>query len=93
MAVVDSRPITVGRHHFADESAVLAALRQRSLGRLALSLDGRYRQYQDLLDRLIRVATLCERAEQPHALVATSPSARHPDGDGGHRGTGSARPS
>ena len=71
----DRGPITIGTHHFADDAAVVAALRQRNLGRLALSLDGRYRQYPDLLDRVIRVATLCERASQPYEVVATEPDA------------------
>ena len=69
----DRGPITIGTHHFADDAAVVAALRQRNLGRLALSLDRRYSQYPGLLDRVIRVATLCERAQQPYELVATDP--------------------
>jgi hypothetical protein len=68
-------PITIGAHHFADDEAVVAALRQRNLGRLALSLDRRYLQYPDLLDRVIRVAALCERAHQPYEVVATEPDA------------------
>ena len=68
-------PITIGAHHFSDDAAVVAALRQRNLGRLALSLDRRYLQYPDLLDRVIRVATLCERAQQPYEVVATEPDA------------------
>lgn len=71
----DRGPITIGTHHVADDAAVVAALRQRNLGRLALSLDGRYRQYPDVLDRVIRVATLCERAAQPYEVVATEPDA------------------
>jgi hypothetical protein len=67
--------ITIGAHHFSDDAAVVAALRQRNLGRLALSLDRRYLQYPDLLDRVIRVATLCERAQQPYEVVATEPDA------------------
>lgn len=66
-------PITIGQKHFADDAAVVAALRQCNLGRLALSLDRRYAQYPDLLDRFIRVATLCEHADQPYEVIATDP--------------------
>ena len=47
----------------------------RTLSRRALSLDRRYLQYPDLLDRVIRVAALCERAHQPYQVVATEPDA------------------
>ena len=65
--------ITIGDHHFTDDAAVVSALRQRNLGRLALSLDHRYEQYPALLDRVIRVAVLCEQAEQPYEVIATEP--------------------
>ncbi len=66
-------PISIGEQQFADDRAVVAALRERQLGRLALSLDRRYEQYPDLLDRLIRVASLCEQVGQDYEVVATDP--------------------
>jgi hypothetical protein len=66
-------PISIGEQQFADDRAVVAALQERQLGRLALSLDRRYEQYPDLLDRLIRVASLCEQAGQDYEVVATDP--------------------
>lgn len=66
-------PISIGEQEFADDRAVVLALQERQLGRLALSLDRRYEQYPDLLDRLIRVASLCEQAGQDYEVVATDP--------------------
>jgi hypothetical protein len=66
-------PISIGAQQFADDRAVVAALRERQLGRLALSLDRRYAQYPELLDRLVRVTTLCEEAGQDYEVVATEP--------------------
>jgi len=65
------RQIQVGQHGFADDAALVEALRQRGLGRLALSLDARYRQYPQLLERVIRVASLCDAAGLAHEFVAT----------------------
>jgi hypothetical protein len=66
-------PISIGAQPFADDVAVVAALRERQLGRLALSLDRRYAQYPELLDRLVRVARLCEQVSQDYEVVATEP--------------------
>lgn len=65
--------ITIGNHLFATDKDVIQALRDRQLGRLALSLDNRYDQYPNLLDRVIRVASLCETAKQPYEVIATDP--------------------
>ncbi|MDG2992137.1 hypothetical protein L3556_14535 [Candidatus Synechococcus calcipolaris G9] len=66
--------ITIGTHTFADDEAVVEALIQQQLGRLALSLDNRYQQYPSLLDRVVQVATLCEAAQLSYEFVATDPS-------------------
>ncbi|WP_094560606.1 hypothetical protein [Synechococcus sp. 8F6] len=63
--------IRVGDHSFADDAALVGALQQRGLGRLALSLDDRYQQYPQLLERVIRVGTLCQLAGQAIEVVAT----------------------
>lgn len=63
--------IRVGDHCFADDAALVGALQQRGLGRLALSLDDRYRQYPQLLERVIRVGTLCQHAGLAIEFVAT----------------------
>jgi hypothetical protein len=65
------RDVRIGEQTFADDEAVVLQLQQLGLGRLALSLDDRYRQYPELLDRLIRVASLCERQALPYEFVAT----------------------
>jgi hypothetical protein len=68
--------IPIGDRHFPDDAAVMAALRERRLGRLALSLDRRYEQYPDLLERMVRVAVLCEQAGQDYEVIATEPGDR-----------------
>lgn len=65
--------IKIGNHVFATDEDVIHALRDRKLGRLALSLDNRYDQYPNLLDRVIRVALLCETANQAYEVVTTNP--------------------
>jgi len=67
--------IKIGDRVFATDEDVMNALRDRKLGRLALSLDNRYDQYPKLLDRVIRVALLCETAKQHYEVVATEPRA------------------
>jgi organic radical activating enzyme len=63
--------IRVGDQVVADDAGLVEALRQRGLGRLALSLDDRFRQYPQLLERVIRVATLCQAAGLACEFVAT----------------------
>jgi hypothetical protein len=63
--------IRVGDHCFADDAALVRALQHHGLGRLALSLDDRYRHYPQLLKRVIRVASLCEAAGLAHEFVTT----------------------
>jgi hypothetical protein len=65
------RHIRIGPEVFADDEGVLAALHRCGLGRLAMSLDDRYSQYPELLERVIRVATLCEQRGQSYEFVAT----------------------
>lgn len=65
--------IPIGDRRFHNDVAVVAALRERQLGRLALSLDRRYEQYPELLDRMIRVAVVCEQAGQDYEVIATEP--------------------
>lgn len=68
--------IRIGAESFRDDRAVVEHLRRHGLGRLALSLDGRYSQYPELLERLIRVATLCEQLELDDEFVATDADPR-----------------
>jgi MoaA/NifB/PqqE/SkfB family radical SAM enzyme len=63
--------IRIGDGVFADDEAVVVHLQRLGLDRLALSLDGRYAQYPQLLERVIRVASLCERHELVYEFVAT----------------------
>jgi MoaA/NifB/PqqE/SkfB family radical SAM enzyme len=65
--------IKIGDRVFASDQEVINALSDRKLRRLALSLDNRYDQYPNLLDRVIRVATLCENAELSYEFVVTDP--------------------
>jgi len=62
--------IRLGERLIADDEALVALLQRSGLGRLALSLDDRYRQYPELLERLVRVATLCERQGLAYEFVA-----------------------
>jgi MoaA/NifB/PqqE/SkfB family radical SAM enzyme len=66
--------ITIGNQYFANDEQVVKALKEKNLGILALSLDDRYRQYPDLLDRFVRVIYLCEINHQFYEIVSTSPS-------------------
>jgi hypothetical protein len=70
------RAIRVGEETFEDDRALVEHLRRLGLGRIALSLDGRYSQYPELLERLIRVATLCEQWELEYEFVATDADPR-----------------
>jgi len=63
--------ICIGDGVFADDEAVVVHLQRLGLDRLALSLDDRYSQYPQLLERVIRVASLCERHELVYEFVAT----------------------
>lgn len=63
--------IRLGERLIADDEALVALLQRSGLGRLALSLDDRYEQYPELLERLVRVASLCERQELDYEFVAT----------------------
>jgi len=63
--------IRLGELLIADDEALVALLQRSGLGRLALSLDGRYHQYPELLERLVRVATLCEQQGLAYEFVAT----------------------
>jgi hypothetical protein len=67
------RSITIGHEVFDDDRAVLTALRRRGLARLVFSLDDRYRQYPQLLPRVIHLAALCETRGQTYEVVATDP--------------------
>lgn len=66
--------IAIGQHTFASDAAVVEALQVRGLHRLALSLDDRYSQYPQLLDRVLRVCRLCESAGLEVELVCTGSS-------------------
>jgi len=66
--------IKIGNRVFPKDEDVVQALVDRKLMRLALSLDNRYEQYPKLLDRVVRVASLCEAAKLPYEVVATQPS-------------------
>jgi MoaA/NifB/PqqE/SkfB family radical SAM enzyme len=66
--------IKVGNRVFQKDEDVVQAFVDRKLMRLALSLDNRYEQYPKLLDRVVRVASLCEAAKLPYEVVATQPS-------------------
>lgn len=68
--------IRIGTEIFRDDRAVVEHLCLLGLSRLALSLDGRYSQYPELLERLIRVATLCEQLELDYEFVATDADPR-----------------
>ena len=63
--------IRLGERLIADDEALVALLQRSGLGRLALSLDDRYQQYPELLERLVRVATLCERQGLAYEFVST----------------------
>jgi hypothetical protein len=67
------RKIRIGDQEFATDEGVVDALRETQLGMLALSIDNRYDQYPELLGSLIRVASLCESAQQPYEIIVTDP--------------------
>lgn len=63
--------IRIGDRHFESDQAVVAALKSAGLSRLALSMDSRYEQYPELLDRVVRVASLCEDSALSYEVVTT----------------------
>ena len=65
--------LQIGCQLFERDVDVIKTLQAMGLGRLALSLDNRYVQYPDLLEKVVRVATLCEQHVQPYEFVITSP--------------------
>ena len=67
------RQLQIGFERFESDVDVIDRLQSLRLGRLALSLDNRYVQYPDLLDKVVRVASLCEQRSQPYEFVITSP--------------------
>ena len=66
--------IKIGDMVFPTDSSLVEYLKEIGLGRLALSLDDRYLQYPELLERVIRVASLCEKQNQPYEFVITEPN-------------------
>lgn len=62
---------TVGDECFDSDATFVSHLRSIGLTRLVVSLDRRYEQYPDLLDRVVRVAALCEAVGQTYEVVAT----------------------
>ncbi len=66
--------IKIGDMLFPSDSSLVKYLKEIGLGRLALSLDDRYLQYPELLARVIRVASLCEKQNQPYEFVITEPN-------------------
>ena len=67
------RQVQIGGQLFERDVDVIKTLQAMGLGRLALSLDNRYVQYPDLLEKVVRVASLCEQIAQPYEFVITSP--------------------
>ena len=68
------RQVQIGGQLFERDVDVINTLQALGLGRLALSLDNRYVQYPDLLEKVVRVARLCEQHDQPYEFVVTSPA-------------------
>ena len=66
--------IKIGDILFPTDSSLVEYLKEIGLGRLALSLDNRYLQHPELLERVIRVASLCEKQNQPYEFVITEPN-------------------
>jgi len=65
---------TVGQTRFESDTALLEKLQAIGLSILVMSLDDRYSQYPELLDRVLRVAAGCERIGLFYEFVATSPT-------------------
>jgi organic radical activating enzyme len=65
---------TIGSRRFESDHDLIEELKHLGLSRLVLSLDQRYEQYPDLLDRVLRVASLCERTSLKYEFVATDAS-------------------
>jgi MoaA/NifB/PqqE/SkfB family radical SAM enzyme len=63
--------IRIGDRHFESDQAVVATMKSAGLSRLALSMDSRYEQYPELLDRVVRVASLCEDSALSYEVVVT----------------------
>ena len=68
------RQVQIGGQLFERDVDVINTLQALGLGRLALSLDNRYDQYPELLEKVVRVASLCEQHDQPYEFVVTSPA-------------------
>lgn len=66
------RQLQIGSQLFERDLDVIKTLQALGLGRLALSLDNRYAQYPDLLEKVVRVASLCEQQDQAYEFVITS---------------------
>jgi MoaA/NifB/PqqE/SkfB family radical SAM enzyme len=63
--------IRIGDSHFESDQSLVTALKSGGLSRLALSMDSRYEQYPQLLDRVVRVASLCEDSALSYEMVVT----------------------
>jgi MoaA/NifB/PqqE/SkfB family radical SAM enzyme len=61
----------IGSETFSSDQELILHLKKIGLGRLVLSLDNRYEQYPNLLNKVIRIAELCEMHEQHYEFVAT----------------------
>ena len=68
------KDIQIGKQQFSSDGELVKILSDCGLSRLALSLDNRYEQYPELLDRVIRVACLCEKNRLPYEFVSTEPN-------------------
>jgi len=66
--------IIIGKNLFCSDEELVNRLCECGLSRLALSLDNRYEQYPELLDRVIRIAFLCENHQLPYEFVSTEPN-------------------
>lgn len=65
---------TVGTTRFGTDAELVSRLHTSGLSILAMSLDDRYEQYPELLDRVVSVAASCEEIGQAWEVVATDPS-------------------
>lgn len=61
---------TVGKTSFSSDADLVRTLRDIGLTTLAMSLDNRYEQYPELLDRVLSVAALCEQAGLSYEFVS-----------------------
>jgi hypothetical protein len=65
------RGFSVGATRFDSEAQLVSHLRSIGLTTLALSLDNRYAQYPELLERVLAVAARCEEVGLRYELVTT----------------------